>query len=73
MGFVFRKSFKIGPFRITVSKSGISFSAGVKGARVTNRADGRMQTTGQVMRDDRVKARVCTVLAPDGQRAPRQP
>lgn len=45
MGFTYRKSYKAGPFRITASKSGISYSAGVKGARVTKRADGRTQTT----------------------------
>lgn len=45
MGFRFRKSFKAGPFRINVSKSGIGYSAGVKGFRVTKRADGRTQRT----------------------------
>jgi Protein of unknown function (DUF4236) len=35
MGFGFRKSFSSGPFRFTLSKSGISSSFGVKGARVT--------------------------------------
>lgn len=45
MGFRFRKSFKLGPFRFTASKSGISSSFGVKGFRVTQRADGKTQTT----------------------------
>ncbi|ACU77366.1 hypothetical protein Caci_8546 [Catenulispora acidiphila DSM 44928] len=45
MGFRYRKTFKAGPIRVTASKSGISYSAGVKGARVTKRADGRVQTT----------------------------
>lgn len=45
MGFSYRKSMKVGPVRVTASKSGISYSAGVKGARVTKRADGRVQTT----------------------------
>ena len=45
MGFSYRKSVKMGPFRMTASKSGISYSAGVKGARVTRRANGRVQTT----------------------------
>lgn len=45
MGFSYRKSFKAGPLRVTASKSGISYSAGVKGLRVTKRADGRVQTT----------------------------
>jgi Protein of unknown function (DUF4236) len=43
MGIRYRKTFKAGPFRVTASKSGISYSAGVKGARVTKRADGRTQ------------------------------
>lgn len=34
MGFYFRKSFGKGLFRINFSKSGISYSAGIKGARV---------------------------------------
>ena len=45
MGFSYRKSVKMGPFRVTASKSGISYSAGVKGARITKRADGKVQTT----------------------------
>ena len=50
MGFRYRKSVKLGPFRATVSKTGVSYSAGVKGARVTKRADGRVQTTLSVPR-----------------------
>jgi hypothetical protein len=34
MGWSYRKSFGSGPFRVNFSKSGVSFSAGVKGARV---------------------------------------
>lgn len=45
MGLQFRKSIKLGPFRATFSKSGISTSVGVKGARITKRADGKTQTT----------------------------
>lgn len=45
MGMRYRKSVKVGPFRATVSKSGVSYSAGVKGARITKRADGKVQTT----------------------------
>ena len=45
MGFSYRKSVKMGPFRVTASKSGISYSAGVKGVRVTKRANGKVQTT----------------------------
>jgi hypothetical protein len=50
MGFSYRKSFKAGPIRVTASKSGISYSAGVKGARITKRADGRVQKTVSVPR-----------------------
>lgn len=45
VGFSYRKSFKAGPFRVTASKSGVSYSAGVKGARVTKRVNGKVQTT----------------------------
>lgn len=45
MGVRFRKSKKIGPLRINISKSGVSYSVGVKGARITKRADGKIQTT----------------------------
>ena len=41
----FRKSFGFGPFRATISKSGISFSAGVKGARITKKANGKVAST----------------------------
>lgn len=36
MGWSYRKSFGSGPFRINFSKSGISYSVGVKGARVNS-------------------------------------
>ena len=45
MGFRYRKSVKMGPFRMTFSKSGVSYSVGVKGARITKRADGKIQKT----------------------------
>jgi Protein of unknown function (DUF4236)/Protein of unknown function (DUF2510) len=45
MGFSYRKSVKMGPFRMTASKSGISYSVGIKGARVTRRANGKVQRT----------------------------
>jgi hypothetical protein len=45
VGFSYRKSVKkMGPFRMTASKFGISYSAGVKGARVTRRANGKVLT-----------------------------
>ena len=45
MGFRYRKSVNIGPFRFTASKSGISTSFGGKGARITKIANGRTRTT----------------------------
>lgn len=45
MGFRFRKSKNIGPFRINLSKTGVGWSVGTKGARFTKRADGKKQTT----------------------------
>ena len=41
MGMFFRKSFKLGPFRFSLSKSGLGVSIGVKGARVGVRPNGR--------------------------------
>ena len=46
MGFRFRKSIDIlGLFRINFSKSGIGFSYGVPGYRVTKMANGRTRKT----------------------------
>ena len=45
MGFRFRKSINIGGFRVNVSKSGVGYSYGVKGARVTRTATGKKRTT----------------------------
>jgi tetratricopeptide (TPR) repeat protein len=46
VGFRARKSFKIAPgVRMTVTPRGVSTSAGVKGARVTRGADGRVTRT----------------------------
>lgn len=45
MGFRFRKSYKLGPFRFTASKSGISSSVGVKGLRLTKTARGTVRGT----------------------------
>ena len=41
MGFYLRKSFKAGPFRLNLSKSGLGMSVGVPGARVGVSATGR--------------------------------
>jgi hypothetical protein len=35
MGLFFRKSIKVGPFRINLSKPGVGLSGGVKGARIS--------------------------------------
>lgn len=45
MGFNFRKSVKIGPARINVSKSGIGYSVGTKGARISKSAKGKTRIT----------------------------
>lgn len=45
MGLRFRRSKNFGPFRINLSKSGIGTSFGVKGIRVTHKANGGMRTT----------------------------
>lgn len=45
MGFRFRKSVSFGPFRVNLSKSGIGYSVGTKGARITKTAKGRTRTT----------------------------
>lgn len=46
MGIRYRKSINLGGgFRVNVSKSGIGYSLGVKGARVTKTATGRSRTT----------------------------
>lgn len=48
MGFRFRKSAKFGPFRINFSKSGVGYSFGGKGFRVTKKAGGGMRTTASI-------------------------
>ena len=45
MGLRFRKSFKLGPFRLTAGKRGLSASAGVKGARVSVNTEGEIRRT----------------------------
>ncbi|MCH5294024.1 MAG: DUF4236 domain-containing protein [Treponema sp.] len=42
MGFRFRKSMKIGPVRLNVSKSGLGVSTGVKGARIGVNSKGKV-------------------------------
>ena len=45
MGLRFRKSINFGPLRVNLSKSGVGYSVGVKGARVTKKATGGTRTT----------------------------
>lgn len=48
MAWRFRRSAKLGPFRLNFSKSGIGISAGVKGFRVGRAADGRSYTSASI-------------------------
>lgn len=48
MGIRFRKSIKLGGARINISKSGIGYSVGTKGARITKTANGRTRTTASI-------------------------
>ena len=45
MGFRFRKSFGAGPFRVNLSKSGVGWSVGGKGARYTKKVNSGTRTT----------------------------
>lgn len=49
MGFRFRKSINLGHgVRVNLSKSGIGYSVGAPGLRVTKTAKGRIRTTASV-------------------------
>ena len=45
MGWSFRKSVGLGPFRVNVSKSGVGYSIGGRGFRVGTNAKGRRYTS----------------------------
>lgn len=45
MGFRFRKTIKLGPVNVNLSKSGVGYSVGGKGLRVIKKADGGTRTT----------------------------
>jgi hypothetical protein len=45
MGWCFRRSVNLGPFRINLSKSGVGYSIGGVGFRVGKRACGRAYTS----------------------------
>ena len=48
MGFRFRKSIKMGPLRVNLSKSGVGYSVGGKGFRATKKAGGGYRTTSSI-------------------------
>ncbi len=49
MGLRFRKSFKVGDHsRVTLSKSGVGFSTGVKGVRFTRTANGKNKVSASI-------------------------
>ncbi len=48
MGLRFRKSVNFGPFRVNFSKSGVGYSVGGKGARITKKAKGGFRATASV-------------------------
>ena len=48
MGLRYRKSFGSGPVRINVSKSGVGWSVGTKGARITKKTNGGYRTTASI-------------------------
>ena len=45
MGWSYRKSLRMGPFRLNFSKKGVGHSVGGRGARYTRSADGRRHMT----------------------------
>lgn len=45
MGFTFRKSVGVGPFRVNLSKSGVGWSVGGRGFRTGTSARGRRYST----------------------------
>jgi hypothetical protein len=45
MGWSFRKSLNFGPFRITLSKTGVSYSVGAGGFRTGINSKGRQYTS----------------------------
>jgi len=45
MGFIFKKSIKLGPLKINFSKSGVGYSIGNKRIRHTKTCDGKTYNT----------------------------
>ena len=48
MGFFYRRSLRLGPFRINLSKSGVGYSIGGRGFRAGVDARGRRYTSASV-------------------------
>ena len=48
MGLRVRKSFKVGGVRVNLSKSGIGYSVGTKGYRITKTANGKTRRTASI-------------------------
>lgn len=48
MGWGFRRSLKLGPLRLNLSKSGVGYSVGVRGFRVGKDAKGRSYTSASI-------------------------
>jgi len=69
MGFYFRRSVNLGPFRVNLSKSGVGYSVGGAGFRTGRSAKGRRYTsfnvpgTGMGYRTSGSKAGCAIVLA----------
>lgn len=45
MGFIFRKSFKLGPLKINLSRNGVGYSVGNKRIRHTKTTTGKSYNT----------------------------
>lgn len=45
MGWHYRKSIRLGPFRLNLSRAGVGHSVGARGARYTRSAHGRRHLT----------------------------
>jgi hypothetical protein len=45
MGFYYRRSVNVGPFRVNLSKRGVGYSVGVPGFRTGRSSSGRRYTT----------------------------
>ena len=50
MGFYYRKSVNLGPFRVNLSKSGLGYSVGGRGFRVGTTARGRKYCLARTLR-----------------------